>query len=675
MNPPRDPELEALFDDTELLEAAELLRSVPRHRPDPDPLFRASLRRQLMQEAWERAAPQQPFWRRLLSPGGFAWASATVGVVLIAFVAYTLASNPFGQTATHYWNSPLQDAQAVATVQPIEIDFSQPMDHGSVEQSIQIQPATSVTYQWQGNSLRITPVHNLAPNTQYQVNISADARTQTGHSIPAQPAVTFVTAPRPAPSPATSPAPSPTSIPSPTAPAVSGARQVGPVGRPAPQWAPDASALYIVRPGGALEAAPLAGGQAVQVAPDGVTLVAVGPTGVVAYARGGLVQYGQQKLPSEQPLAIGFRDGRLIVATPKQVVSAGGDPLSLDEDALGAQFAPNGATLAYIGGSGLHLVDLASGKDTLVGPVTALGAWSPAGDSFAYSTATAVWIAGLTGQSAKLADLAGVTAASWSSSDELLLATAGSLSIVDAKGSGIHELAVGSFAQPAWAPAGSAFSFERSGDVFVAEVAGGKQAPAAPSQDDILAQFMQARTNGDALTAGADLDPAGKDAFSQVKLAYPAQNGQPRLARYDVVLSQPGRAVVRLVLASGQDQTQVLETLSLVRYGGRSMIHGVTETQPLKLGPGPNALSIKVTASQVSVAFDADLDPSTVAGVSIKGLQAQTTYDAGTRTVVLSVPGGLTPGGDYQLAVSGSLTDVDHDSAASLRVGFSGPAS
>ncbi|MDQ6772938.1 MAG: Ig-like domain-containing protein, partial [Candidatus Dormibacteraeota bacterium] len=196
MSQGQDPELEALFDDPELLAAARALRASAPGGADPDPLYRAALRRRLMQEAWQRAE-RVTWWRRLLSPGGLAWASATVGVVLIAFVAYTLAGNSFGRTQTVYWASPLQDAHQVATVQPIDIRFNQAVDRQSVERSVKIEPATQVTYQWTGNDLQVTPVNNLAPGTSYTVKVATGARTANQQPIPAQPAIRFTTAAAP----------------------------------------------------------------------------------------------------------------------------------------------------------------------------------------------------------------------------------------------------------------------------------------------------------------------------------------------------------------------------------------------------------------------------------------------------------------------------------------------
>jgi len=91
----------------------------------------------------------------------------------------------------------------VATGEPIKIPFSGPVDKNAVEESVQIEPATSVTKQWVGNTLVITPDHPLAPNTSYTVTLKPAAAAP---------------APKPSTSPTTSiptPAPKPTVAPTP----------------------------------------------------------------------------------------------------------------------------------------------------------------------------------------------------------------------------------------------------------------------------------------------------------------------------------------------------------------------------------------------------------------------------------------------------------------------------
>ncbi|MFZ0217263.1 MAG: hypothetical protein WAM30_15125, partial [Candidatus Dormiibacterota bacterium] len=83
--PPMDDELDDLFEQPADREFARLLRATPKAEPEPDPAFRAALRRRLMQEAWKQKEPRRPWYRRVIGPPGLAWAGAMVGVLLIVF--------------------------------------------------------------------------------------------------------------------------------------------------------------------------------------------------------------------------------------------------------------------------------------------------------------------------------------------------------------------------------------------------------------------------------------------------------------------------------------------------------------------------------------------------------------------------------------------------------------
>ncbi|HKF74593.1 MAG TPA: Ig-like domain-containing protein, partial [Candidatus Dormibacteraeota bacterium] len=275
-----DPELDKLFgDEPDLLELAQLLRSTPHPAAgiEPSAHFRMSLRRRLMREAWDRAQrPVLPWYRRLLEPSTLTWAGAAVGALLVVFAGFTFATATRPPPAPVTVTSPLNRSQTVSVVRPIELTFNQPMDPGTTEQSVRIEPAILARYSWQDNNQRlvITPLHDLAANTRYDVTVAPSAKTQSGQTVAKPHVVTFVTVP-PAPAPTPTPTSSPSSTPSPV---LEGARPVAPVGTPAAHWSADGR-LFIVGPAGQLQAWPLHGGPAVAVAPDGVTMVEVGPDG------------------------------------------------------------------------------------------------------------------------------------------------------------------------------------------------------------------------------------------------------------------------------------------------------------------------------------------------------------------------------------------------------------
>ncbi|HKF77105.1 MAG TPA: Ig-like domain-containing protein, partial [Candidatus Dormibacteraeota bacterium] len=381
-----------------------------------------------------------------------------------------------------------------------------------------------------------------------------------------------------------------------------------------------------------------------------------------------------------QPLALGFHAGNLEFATATDVQSGGQQRLaSLSETATVADFSSAGDHLAYIGASGLHLVDLGTGRDVVVGPATGLGDWSPDGHQYAYPTETGVTVADTTtGAGAKLFDLAGVTGLSWSRGNQVLASTAGSLYLYNASdGIGLRKLADGSYGGPEWAPDRSGtFAYRQAGQVWVARLVGalaGTASPAAgPSQDDLVNAFMAARKNQLSDQAMSYLDSAGKDAFGKLTLIYTDPSAP--LSRYYVLLSQPGRVVVRLVITSGSGQSAIDETLIIQRdASSRPWIHGVSEAPRNSFASGPEVVKVTVQNGQVQVSFDSDLDAASVrAGVSIKGVTSRATYDPAQKMVTLTVPGGLNPGQTYDLLVGTGLVDVQSRQAVPYDLQFTG---
>lgn len=447
---------------------------------------------------------------------------------------------------------------------------------------------------------------------------------------------------------------------------------MAPIGTPAARWSSDGTKLYVISPSGQLQAWPVAGGAAATIQPDGVTLVAVGPDGNLAYVRDGKITYNSLTVSGVQPIALGFRQGgTLIFATTSDVQS--GDQQKLfrfAEEAASADFSQAGDRLVYRGASGnLHLVDLTARppKDSVVGPASGLGDWSSDATRYAYPTDAGVYVADTaSGSPSKLVDLAGVGGVAWSRgiSNQLLLSTSSALYLYShGDSAGTRKLSDGVFGQPSWSPAGGGyFSFRRSAEVWVSKVVGplGGGTASTPgwgsSQADVINAFMAARKNGQSDLAMSYLDGAGKDAFSKLILVYtdPTQS----LARYYILLSQPNRVVVRLVLAKGTSQSVVDETLVLQSSGGKLLIHGVTETARTSFGAGPEIVKVVVSSDHVQVFFDSDLDQSTIGGVSLKGVTNQVSYDAANKAVTLTVTGGLTPGATYDLLLGSGLKDT-----------------
>lgn len=685
----RDPELDQLFEhEPELKELAQLMRARPHPaaQADPSPTFRTALKQRLMREAWERASqPALPWYRRLLAPQPLAMAGATLGALLIVFTVFVFVTTPGGTNNTVTVRSELNNARTVSLVTSIPLTFTQAMDTASVQTAVTIVPATQATYQWQDNNkkLTITPVHDLAPNTQYVVKIASSAKTQDGQALTNAPPVQFVTRP-----PSPTPTPTPTSQPTSTPVPLITARDIAPSGNPASRWSTDGTKLYVVGPSGQLAAWSIQGQPAsTPIQPDGVTLVAVGPDGTAAYVRNGQISYGSVTVQNVQPIALGFGQSGLVFATASDVQSSDQHRLaSLSEQATGVEFSTTADRLVYRGGSGnIHLVDLTvhPARDTALGPSTGLGDWSPDGARYAYLTEAGISVVDTsTASTSKLLDFPGLTGLAWSRGNQLLLTTSSGLYLyTPGDPGGAKKQADGEFRQPSWAPAGGHFSFKRGTDVWVGRMAAqsgtGTAAVSGAGQDELVNAFMAARINLSADQAGTYLDAAGKDAFSSLTLIYSAPG--PSLARYYVLLNQPNRVVVRLVLTKGTTQSAVDETLIIKSSGGRLMIDGVSERPRASFGAGPEILRVTVASDQIQVSFDSDLDQSTVQGsISIKGangqaVSSQASYDAKGKRVTLQVAGPLASGATFDLVVSSGLKDYDGRQAVPYDLQFVGP--
>jgi hypothetical protein len=672
-----DLEIEELFEDGGLLETATLLRSPATAAPAPDPTFQARLRRQLMEEAATVLQPPKPWWRRvrdglsdlpsrvpdprqawamaseILTPPRLAALGATVGVALVALVVVIVSSSPghVGTTVVRY-QSPLDHAQSVALVEPIDINFNQPMDHSSVEQAVQIMPATQVRYQWQGDTLQITPVNGLAPNTQYQVTVAGTARTATGRALSQTQPVVFTTT--------TPPSPTPTPTPTGSLPLVGGLHELAPAGDSPARWSLDGSTLYVIDPQGRLSSVPSAGGPGTVIATGGVTLVVVGPNGL-AYTQNGDVHNGDQTLRNVAPVAMGFRSGKLLLVRGSTVEQAGSDHVAtLSEQPKAADFSPAGDRLAYIGQSGLHLVDLGSGNDATVGPANALGGWSGDGRHYAYTRDGGLYVTD-GGQPSRLADAPGVTAVTWSSGGQLLLTGSNGLLVLYSDGSRAGA-AVGGFDQPQWAPGGGGlFAFKRDGALWIGQIGPGGVGTPGPS-----------------VTVSPSLAPATTPTptASSGLVVCPSTSATASGGRSYVLIAQAGRMVVRTVTGPPGNQVAVDQILTVARdAAGDCSVQSVTSLPAQALGSGPDVLGVQVTSSQVTVMFDADLNPQTVSGgVSIKGLSTTGTYNSHSRTVTLTPSKSLTAGTSYDLVVSQSLQDVAGHPATIYDLSFTGPS-
>ncbi len=679
MSTPVDPELDDVLQDSELLHLAHLLSSVRAPEPKLDDAFRSGLRRQLMLRAWAMTEGKVPWWRRIASPPGLAWAGAAAGVVILAAVVVFMSTQQPGGFNEIVITSPIQDGKAVSLQQPILVSFNQPMDHPSTEGAVQIQPATQVAYSWQANTLAVQPLTgDLAPNTQYQVTIGPGARTAAGQQLAAPQTITFVTQPT-----TTPPPPTPTAKPSSLLTAQQPLTPLGQGIAYPPQWSADSVTLYVVAAGGALVAVPVKAGDVKILVPSGVSLPSIAPAGDrIAYVRGGKIEIltlassaTTALSVAPAPTSLGWVRDKLYWGANDGVYRQAADGLvkvasipGPNEATALISIAPDGAHAVYQSANSLFVLDTAAGKSFQLGSVgsgTTFQGWSPDGSRLIYNSV--------------IADMQGHTVStlpsgdpSWSAQNEVLLGSDTELVEVRPDGTGLRKLADGSFNRPVWAPDSATFSFERGGTLWGAKAPATAALPGPLDQASALVTaFMQARLAGTEDKAKAFLDDSGRAAYSDGGPSL-VPTGDAHFSRFYILtseLSDTGpnsvRVVVRLVFTHGKvDDAQMQETLVLQRsvITDPLLIHSAAASSRRHLGKGPEVVAVDVSATQVAVTFDSDLVASTVTtGVVVRDAKDQpvdgtTTY--AHRTVTITGLH-LDAGAPYTLVVLTKLQDVD----------------
>lgn len=90
---------------------------------------------------------------------------------------------------------PIPDSAEVALNSEIRVPFTRPMDKASVEAGVEILPALDTVVSWDQDTLVLTPRGGLAPETVYQVSLSAGIRDATGAPLAEAREWTFSTQP------------------------------------------------------------------------------------------------------------------------------------------------------------------------------------------------------------------------------------------------------------------------------------------------------------------------------------------------------------------------------------------------------------------------------------------------------------------------------------------------
>ena len=172
-----DPELEELFQDPAHREVVDLLKTSRPAAPPLDPHFRSYLRAKLMTEARRTLQPRasRPWFRFSLGPKVLAPAMAAVAAGFLVVLGVEIYMNNQRTPPPVANVGGINNKTDVAVAEPIRIPFSGSFDKAAVEQSVQIEPATSISTHWEGQTLVIIPNHPLAPNTTYTVRLRPSA--------------------------------------------------------------------------------------------------------------------------------------------------------------------------------------------------------------------------------------------------------------------------------------------------------------------------------------------------------------------------------------------------------------------------------------------------------------------------------------------------------------------
>jgi dipeptidyl aminopeptidase/acylaminoacyl peptidase len=350
--------------------------------------------------------------------------------------------------------------------------------------------------------------------------------------------------------------------------------------------------------------------------------------------------------------------------------------------------SPDGRYLALIGAEGITLLELQGNTRRVFLPDAVALAWSNDGKRLAYTEATRVFVAGADGSEAQaiLSGDAGerLVSLSWSPDGRALLFARGAGGaahawVVNADGSSPKAVATDlDILSAAWSPSGDhALYLHRDEDgnrslwtqaISTTGVSGETQELVRAY--DTVSTFMQARLKGDVEGARALLVDDAVTAFAAKEALVGRAN--PRFARFAVVSRQATAKgsdfQVRIVQqgAKGVEVSYFEETLHVEKRGGDYRIVGAQVSTTTLITSGPRVIKVEQQDGGVRVAFDSDLDTSTVSHQAIyvqtaAGARVEKTVvvlSPPDRSILVQLPRGL-EAGSYLLKVTTQLRDAN----------------
>lgn len=790
-----DPELAELFEDSpDLVDLARVAQSRELDVPMSD-AFPRYLRARLMDEAEHRLRPRGlgRLRRALTARGALALTGSAAGAVMVGIAVFSLAQHTGDSTVVE--PSASVDVGGRTNLDPtthaFTVAFNTTMDQGSVVRAIHIEPATSFSTAWSGNTLTITPTHGLTASTGYVVRIdNTVARSSSGQAPKAPIVVAFGTKPTPTAGPGGTPTPAPaptltpvvlgtvtagadalpvpvpgggllvTAVDQPAQPgstassstsaaaaSSSGSSSTAPSASAATSSASSAvttvsgatgqgSATGALTAGSSTLTAPAGGlyrfgsGLPVRVGPA-ATAAAVSPTGRYVAAvetAGGTTSVVLENIDSTQRRVLARADAGSPVAwtgSSSVVYLAGGRLRSVDLQGGIRAIGPSGgiavardatlllapgARVAYIStpsvdpvtgvpAAGGHLVDLATGATLTLPGSGSLVAFATDGGGVAWvdGTAAAPQVDLLTLGSALPSSAAPgstLTPAGAGRVTALAVAPAGSAVAMSVDAGAAHEVRIldstghvvatssGSAERLAFLDART-LALVTTDHAATASIPGAAPpaaaVPGVPAEAQHLLDGLVAAQIGDrsplaTIPAAAGIDlaaltPAGVTQGYVVAIAPRSSADAPVVAAVRLVSVSAGSGAP----VSFADEQVTIDRTAAGTYQVTQLTSTPLSPEPL----GPHVVHVvtqrSATALTVTVSFDSDLDPASVAGaLSITGPGSAAApltqnYDAASRTVTLTAPLPIASGdleGPLTLHVSTGLRDVDGNALA-----------